>query len=309
MARVIVHEPKKVTVRIAGYTGTPTGDIELTENNRTYNVSPFATATTAIPEEEKTVTPSTVKQTVTPDNGLLKKVTVEPTPLESKTVAPTTEQQTILPQSPAIGFSQFTVEPMPAPPVLIEKTITENDTYTAAEDNADGYSVVKVNIQPYYNSQGTMYFADMVIPDTVTDIKSGAYQRCPNMQTLEIAGTVKTVGSYAFQNCPITSLVLNYGIEIVQEFVFTNHACSTVFIPSSVKNIGVYSFSSTTANQVYDLSAFIDPNNIPTLQSNAFVLSRIESFLVANQEMLDAFESATNWSAGAGKYVIKGATS
>ena len=112
MAQLIVHNPPTVKLKASGYTGTPTGDIELTENNRTYNVSSFATATTAIPEEEKTVTPSTIKQVITPDEGLLKKVTVNPTPLEEKTVTPTTEQQTILPQAPAIGFLQVTIEPV-----------------------------------------------------------------------------------------------------------------------------------------------------------------------------------------------------
>lgn len=38
----------------------------------------------------------------------------------------------------------------PAPPVpepvLIEKTITQNDTYNAEDDNADGYSAVTVNV-------------------------------------------------------------------------------------------------------------------------------------------------------------------
>lgn len=29
---------------------------------------------------------------------------------------------------------------------LIKKSITENDTYTAADDNADGYSEVEVNV-------------------------------------------------------------------------------------------------------------------------------------------------------------------
>ncbi|MBQ1898879.1 MAG: hypothetical protein II163_06885, partial [Ruminococcus sp.] len=53
-------------------------------------------------------------------------------------------------------------------PTLITKQITENGTYTAADDNADGFDEVTVDIQPYYNSRGTMYFADMVIPDTVT---------------------------------------------------------------------------------------------------------------------------------------------
>lgn len=171
MAKLIVHNPPTVELKASGYTGTPTGDIELTENNRTYNVSPFATATTAIPEEEKTVTPSTAEQVITPNEGLLKKVTVYPTPLEEKTVAPSTEQQTIVPQSPAIGFSEVTIEPVTPsidpdiqpenikqgvdilgvqgalkPPTLITKQITENGVYKAEDDNADGFDEVTVNV-------------------------------------------------------------------------------------------------------------------------------------------------------------------
>jgi len=51
---LIVHNPPTVKLKASGYTGTPTGDIELTENNRTYNVSSFATATTNIPEPSGT---------------------------------------------------------------------------------------------------------------------------------------------------------------------------------------------------------------------------------------------------------------
>lgn len=49
MAKLIVHNPPTVKLKASGYTGTPTGDIELTENNRTYNVSSFATATVKVP--------------------------------------------------------------------------------------------------------------------------------------------------------------------------------------------------------------------------------------------------------------------
>lgn len=109
MAELIVHNPPRAALKASGYIGSPEGDIELTENDKTYNVSSFASATVKIPEEEKTVTPSAVKQEITPDNGLLNKVTVLPASLEERTVTPTTEVQTITPAAPYIGLSKVTI--------------------------------------------------------------------------------------------------------------------------------------------------------------------------------------------------------
>ena len=156
MARIKAHNPQRAKLKASGYMGEPTGEIELTENHRAYNVKAYATAnvnvpdpvlidknitangtyqasadeadgysdvTVALPFEQKEVTPSTTQQdiTVTPNTQYqaLSKVTVLPAPLEAKTVPATTEQVTYTPEAPAIGFSSVTVEGYvpPAPPV------------------------------------------------------------------------------------------------------------------------------------------------------------------------------------------------
>lgn len=44
-----------------------------------------------------------------------------------------------------------------SPPVLITKTVTENGTYTATDDEADGYSAVTVNVDTNISAEITSY--------------------------------------------------------------------------------------------------------------------------------------------------------
>lgn len=128
MAKLIAHTPPRAVLKSSGYMGEPTGDLPISSNG-TYNVKPYATATVALPFEQRFVTPFTAQQTITPHEGYeaLSSVTVNPTPLEKATVTPTTEQQVITPSAPAIGFSEVTVEGYTPPAPLEEKDVNFYD--------------------------------------------------------------------------------------------------------------------------------------------------------------------------------------
>lgn len=55
MAKLIVRTPQRAKLKTTGFIGQPEGDIILSENNKTTNVSSFATATVRVQEPTGTL--------------------------------------------------------------------------------------------------------------------------------------------------------------------------------------------------------------------------------------------------------------
>ena len=179
---------------------------------------------------------------------------------------------------------------------------------------------------------GCTNLALTVLPDGITSIASNAFNSCTNLALTALTDGITSIGISAFQNCTnlaltvlpdgITSIgisafsgctnlaltVLPDGITSISQTAFsgcTNLALTA--LPDGVTSISGYAFSGCTSLYIIDLTAFTDPQSIPTLaNTNAFQnIPTQAQFWVANQEMYDAFTTATNWSTYASKFVIK----
>ena len=128
-----------------------------------------------------------------------------------------------------------------------------------------------------------------VLPDGVTSIGNNAFQYCTSLALTALPDGVTSIGDSAFQGC--TNLALTV-------------------LPDGVTNIGNNTFQNCTSLYIIDLTAFTNPQSIPTLaNTNAFQgIPAGAQFQVSSQEIYDAFTAATNWSTYASKFVIKGAT-
>ena len=117
---------------------------------------------------------------------------------------------------------------------------------------------------------------------------SATFKNCNHLKSINIPYGVTSIGSEAFRGC--TNLALTV-------------------LPDGITSISGGAFSDCACLYIIDLTAFTDPQSIPTLaNTNAFGgIPAQAQFWVENQEMYDVFTTATNWSTYASKFVIKGA--
>lgn len=121
--------------------------------------------------------------------------------------------------------------PTPTPPVLIDKTITNNATYYASEDNADGYNEVTVNVQGGGGGSGKLpslvdgSITSITTNDIagVTEIRPYAFFECSSLTSVTIPASVTEIGANAFNNCGVTSLSFAdaSAITSIGEFAFS----------------------------------------------------------------------------------------
>lgn len=172
------------------------------------------------------------------------------------------------------------IENLPSGGTLIPKTITQNGVYNASGDNADGYDVVTVDV-PERNTLDE-YVADTLevanIP-SATAVSSSFFRNKSSLKNV-IMPNVTTIGAYGFYNC-------------------TNLALTS--LPSGVTNIGTYAFSYCTGIPYLDFSDFTE---IPTLNNTSFNNTSFP-FYFRDQQQLDEWAAATNWSIYASRFQIK----
>ena len=208
-------------------------------------------------------------------------------------------------------------------------SITFPSGITSIGDNAfyDCYSLSSIIIPSGVTSIGTWAFgyceslASITIPNTVTSIGNYAFYHCSAIKNI-IMPSSASIGTYAFQTCTcLSSITLPSTITSISSgILYQCYSLTSISIPSGVTSIGDSSFracdslaSITIPNTVTSIGnyAFCDcygikeyhilPTTVPTLGTYAFrnIISDCIIYVPRseNQTVLNAYKTASNWSA------------
>ena len=213
------------------------------------------------------------------------------------------------------------------------RSITIPSSVTSIESNAFGYcnSLISVTIPNGVTSikQNTFLscssLTSVTIPNSVTSIGNGAFSNCSSLTSITIPDSVTSIESSAFSRCSsLTSITIPDGVTSIGPYVFYYcNSLTSIKIPNRVTRIGGGAFygcagltSITIGNGVTSIedNAFsscgtatesgttymILATTPPTIQSRTFSNAKINKIIVP-KGTLDAYKSATNWSALADK--------
>lgn len=187
----------------------------------------------------------------------------------------------------------------------------------------DGLESIKDGAFSGNNVGGYMYLKKVVLPESLTELRSFAFSCNVYMDYAEIGGNVKEISENAFAWCPDLSTVkMHEGIEIIGESAFFNTGINSIEIPdsvtfidnkafyltantynislgSSVQNIGESAFQLCTDT----LSSIVIPENVESIGSQAIgywakyedsIPEKINNFVIYGNSNTEAQEYANN---------------
>ena len=169
----------------------------------------------------------------------------------------TIDDATVSPVRVSVGTG---VDDQPAVNTTTEFTLEIPSAFTAG---GVSYQVTRIGDHAF---KGCGNLKGVTIPDTVTSIGSYAFQNS-GLTSVVIPGSVESVGSYAFSNCNALEIVtLHEGVLSISSYAFAySKNLKHINFPNGLRTIGVRAFQ-----QCYALSGIALPESLTDLAQYAF---------------------------------------
>ena len=96
----------------------------------------------------------------------------------------------------------------------------------------------------------------------LTKTGSGMFSNCASLKTLVIPSNIKRIQSYSFNGCGLEEVYFSEGVEIIESSSFLYIRDIDVYLPASIKEIGVVAFS--TAGKITYAGTVASWKNVAT---------------------------------------------
>ena len=110
------------------------------------------------------------------------------------------------------------------------------------------------------------YLREIVIPQGVRKIGSGAFSDCSRLTSVTIPQGVTTIGEHAFSSCyGLTSVTIPQGVTTIESWAFYNCGFTNIILPPTLRNI-----SSAAFYDCNNLKEIRIPSSVRTIGDCAF---------------------------------------
>lgn len=174
-------------------------------------------------------------------------------------------------------------------PTLIPKQITENGTYTAAEDNADGYDEVTVDVVDTKFVDLVQRTATSINDFSALKIGSNAFYSYSSLENVHFQNAI-SIGQYSFQSCTGLTKIEFPNLQDIGFAAFRYCRSLTTADFPNVTAIKIGAFQSTGLRTlILHRRASLSGEPMSTIPTSCIVY-------VENSD-LEWYSTATNWSA------------
>ena len=150
--------------------------------------------------------------------------------------------------------------------------IFDNPTIKTLDYNSfDGYEGTKLVIPNSVTEIGTgafqncKYLKEIILPDGLTNIADSLFYKCNELEKVNIPNSVTEIGSYAFAECSsLLSLTIPSSVTKINNHSFQGVTCEITFDNPTIKVFDVSSFNA------YAGTSFIIPDSVLEIKDSVF---------------------------------------
>ena len=118
---------------------------------------------------------------------------------------------------------------------------------SSVQMNGKNYEVTAIGNEAFVHCDMSSV-TSIIIPNSITSIGWGAFNRCGNLRSVSIPNSITKIGNHAFEYCSqLTSVTIPDNVTSIGYAAFKGSNLTSIVIPNTVKHIGGEAFANCSS--------------------------------------------------------------